>query len=470
MSHATAFADHIDYLDDLLTYIRAGKVIPIVGPELVTISHQGTVMPVDRYLTLRLAERFGIPLDELAADRQRVTHNGAQTEPTVSDVVAYHILRRRGKIGQVALRLQEILSEQPLPTPEPLLKLARIRSLRLFVSTTVDTLLAQAINEVRFDGASRVEQIAYTRKQFRDLEPGWEHGTLPTVFYLFGRVSESRDYVITEEDTLEWLHELQSESRRPEGMFDQLRDKHLLFIGCRFPDWLARFVIRIAKRRQLSVEREVMEVVADANMSRDQGLTLFLDHFSSNTKVFSGDAVEFVDMLVTRWHEKFPGDVMPAAPTAGNAFDTVEMRPGSVFISYASEDRAAAERLAEGLSDSVDVWLDRQQLKAGAEWDIRIRHNIRQCALFIPIISHHAAARDGYFRTEWTEARRRAESIDQTSRPFIVPLGVDDIPPGSPGIPDEFWARHVERSPGGQVTDELRQHIIALVRRSRRGG
>ena len=40
-----------------------------------------------------------------------------------------------------------------------------------------------------------------------------------------------------------------------------------------------------------------------------------------------------------------------------------------IFISYASEDRAIAQRLAAGLEQSgISVWWDRQ-IQVGSEWD-----------------------------------------------------------------------------------------------------
>jgi hypothetical protein len=73
------------------------------------------------------------------------------------------------------------------------------------------------------------------------------------VYHLFGKLSSQPDYVITDEDLLEFLYHMQSKTVAAEHLFDALRDNHLLFIGCSFPDWLSRFLLRIAKSRQLSL-------------------------------------------------------------------------------------------------------------------------------------------------------------------------------------------------------------------------
>jgi hypothetical protein len=62
------------------------------------------------------------------------------------------------------------------------------------------------------------------------------------------------------------------------------------------------------------------------------------------------------------------------------------------FLSYASEDAVAAQRLAEALrSAGMEVWFDREELRGGDAWDQKIRQQIRDCRLFVPIISAHTA-------------------------------------------------------------------------------
>jgi len=45
---------------------------------------------------------------------------------------------------------------------------------------------------------------------------------------------------------------------------------------------------------------------------------------------------------------------------------------------------------------------DQSELRGGDVWDQKIRQQIRDCALFVPIISANTASRgEGYFRLEW---------------------------------------------------------------------
>jgi hypothetical protein len=64
----------------------------------------------------------------------------------------------------------------------------------------------------------------------------------------------------------------------------------------------------------------------------------------------------------------------------------------AVFLSYASQDAAAAQRICEALrAAGIEVWFDQSELGGGDAWDQMIRKQIKACAWFIPVISRHAA-------------------------------------------------------------------------------
>src|SRR3954453_2276677 len=80
-----------------------------------------------------------------------------------------------------------------------------------------------------------------------------------------------------------------------------------------------------------------------------------------------------------------------AAPWAATRAPRAGTMPVSVFISYAHEDRAWCERLLDHLgwlrhSGQLAVF-DDQQLKAGERWDERIRAELADAAIVVPLIS-----------------------------------------------------------------------------------
>jgi TolB-like protein/Flp pilus assembly protein TadD len=136
----------------------------------------------------------------------------------------------------------------------------------------------------------------------------------------------------------------------------------------------------------------------------------------------------------------------------------------AVFLSYASEDAEAAERIADALrTAAIEVWFDRNALRGGDEWDRKIRREIKDCALFVPIISANSEARhEGYFRLEWDLADQRSHMIAR-GRPFLVPVGLDETRAEDAGVPDSFQRVQWTRLPGGATPHEFIERIGRLL-------
>ena len=83
-------------------------------------------------------------------------------------------------------------------------------------------------------------------------------------------------------------------------------------------------------------------------------------------------------------------------------------------------------RICEALrAVGIEVWFDQSDLRGGDTWDPKIRKQIRECALFLPVISVNTNARaEGYFRLEWKLAVDRSHLMADDA-PFIVPVVID---------------------------------------------
>src|SRR6516164_7600551 len=136
----------------------------------------------------------------------------------------------------------------------------------------------------------------------------------------------------------------------------------------------------------------------------------------------------------------------------------------AVFLSYASEDAEAAERIATGLrAAGVEVWFDKSELRGGDAWDRQIRKQIQDCALFIPLISHHSQERlEGYFRLEWKLAVDRSHRM-AAERSFIVPVVVDTTRERDALVPDSFRDVQWTHLPGGQASQAFVARVAALL-------
>jgi hypothetical protein len=214
--------------DELLAYIEAERVIPIIGPASFTVANEGRQISLERYVAEKLVPRLGLPAEALPSS------------PTLNEVVSLH-LNRKGRREAVYPRIRDIVREAAFAPPKILNQLAEIRHFNLFVTTAFDPLLEVAINDVRFGGKMGTQTIAYAPNKVKDLEnTGESKLRRPTVYYLFGRLSALPTFPISDEDLLEVLYALQSESLRPARLFDELERNHLLIVGGNFSDWVAR--------------------------------------------------------------------------------------------------------------------------------------------------------------------------------------------------------------------------------------
>ncbi len=156
----------------------------------------------------------------------------------------------------------------------------------------------------------------------------------------------------------------------------------------------------------------------------------------------------------------------PVSAVSGQA----TMPAGPVFLSYASEDVAAAERIAKALRTAgIEVWFDQSALRGGDVWDQTIRKQIKTCSLFIPVISRNTHDRDeGYFRFEWKLAVDRSHLMT-ASKAFLLPVVIDTTSDDEENVPDRFRDVQWTRLPGGNTPPEFVERVVSLLSLGRTG-
>lgn len=118
----------------------------------------------------------------------------------------------------------------------------------------------------------------------------------------------------------------------------------------------------------------------------------------------------------------------------------------AVFLSYASQDAEAAKKICDALrAAGIEVWFDQNELRGGDAWDQKIRRQIKECALFVPLITPNTNARlEGYFRLEWKLAVDRSHLMADDA-PFLFPVVVGDVQDATARVPEKFrdvqWTR-----------------------------
>ena len=439
------------FWEDLLAYIEDRRVIPVIDAGSLLVGVGTDRQPLESLLARRLAERLRVNLAGLAGHLR------------IDDVVR----RQRAQPGRkenLYLRLQQLLKELDIAPPQALLDLAAIDAFDLVVSVSFDDLLTRALDQVRHGGDARSDVITFSPNRSADLPQPRSALRRSTVFHLLGRLSSAPDSVICDDDRLEFLHALQDDARRPKLLFDELRDSHLLMLGCRLPDWAARFFLRTAKGERLSMpERDTVEILVGTPSADDGELAGFLAAFRPSARLVPMATETFLAELRRRWQAAHPGGAAPAAtvqPTAGSA-----PGDGAVFLSYSRHDSAAVARLASALQAAgVEVWFDRNELKPGDAWAQSILQGIQNCSLFIPVVSANTQREDrsrAYFWREWNIADDLALGMAPGER-FIVPVVVDDTDPYRAQVPQRFGAANFARLPAGEPVDGFVERVNEL--------
>ena len=431
----------------LIAQVVSGDVVPVLGAEMVVVSDAaGTPQSVEKHLRRELEAHLGEQGSASALPLRRFC----------SDV-----LRRHG-VHQDDCHIQawKVLS-RTVAAPEGLLqRLAEITDFNLFVTTTPDDFLRQAILSAR--GAGPLELVYGPQRRLADLPDAEFPGTI--LYKLLGTASARPDYVLSEEDFLVFVTRLQKPDYQPVRLLEKLRASTLLFLGTSFPDWLARFFLYSAQAAPI-LSGKCRAIVADQRTATDEALVAFLERAGAQVWA-GGDAAAFSAELHRRWtdHQRSrPSQPvsLPPAPAAPK---------DALFISYASEDLAAATRVAEALrAKGLPVWFDKQRLESGNDYWNRIRLGIENARYFLPLLSQHTQVekmRD--FRLEWDYAMEVQKKWGTND--YLIPITLDaSVNYQDPLIPPAFRQRQWEPAPGGEVSPDFLKSILDRFRAYRSG-
>jgi hypothetical protein len=442
--------------EELLLYIQNRQVVPVVGPELITIEDQGMAIPLTRWAAPRLAEYLQL--------------RAPQEFTALNEVACAYLLTEgsdRHKIYNGLRLLLRDIDRRFEPSPV-LLQLAEITDFDLFISTTFDPLLGVAMERARPGFARSRDVMAYDMKPataFPDPVPA------SFVYHILGRLETFPDFAVWEEDYLEYLCHLVEQSREAalEGLFRQLRTRHLLLLGAPFADWIVRFFLRAARGRRLSAQREFgsREYLADLRANVGEPTVFFFNSLARATRIIEGDPSAFVRELSARWRKS-----REVSHSTQDFLERMagEIPKGAVFISYSRNDIDAAARLAMRLSAAnVPVWFDQERLRIGENYERSLEHGVREgCSFFLSLIS---AATEANMERYVHKERAWAASRYQDGFVFYLPVIVDDTADSNVKLePACFGKIHRDRLPAGEPTEVFVQRMRQLIEQWRISG
>lgn len=404
--------------DLLIQALEDGNVIPVIGPDALVVEYtdldgNSQTQPFYRLIATDLLNLHQLPLDSDLLNQTWVLHKavnlvlakegGQKIEQRIRREVSRFIAQRSAQVKPAA----------------SLRQLACIGAFNLFVSLTPDDLLKRAM--ANDDDAADIRVNSFSPRDasesLADLSPTRQgERSIFQPLGAYGNVASG--FAIHEEDTLEHLYRLQTDAaRRFNDLLYELRHRDKLLIGCNFPDWLGRAMLRLFNDERFYSKNNWEFLIPH---SGDAGLKAFLTQYSPNTLGFDGPT----DSVIEKLAQHFPAEAAP----------TIQPKPAAarpsgrptVFVSYASENAEAARRIADALLNLgfSDVWLDKKKLIGGDDWADRIEDAVETCDFFMPLLSAEAnSRREGVFWEEWNMAVRRARRIQDA---FLLPVGIDN--------------------------------------------
>lgn len=414
---------------DLLRRIHNRQVIPVVGPCLVTVADPATGerVPLHRHLAPALARGLGLQSPESFA--------------SWNDVARAHLLGG-GKRSLVYDELRALLDQVPADPPPALLALAGITDFDLFISSTPDNFLAQALTRQRPGFSPQRDVIRFhpggVPEGSSDL-PAKFAG--PLLHHILGNADTYPDFAVWEEDYMEFICGLLEKADTLENLFRVLKSRHLLLLGAPSEDWIVRFFLRVARQQRLS-ERNQHDYLADHPASLGDPMILFFDQAVKTTRVIAGPPADFVQTLEHAWRERY------GAPASDEDFlqrMPAEIPRGAVFLSYSRDDQSAAITLARALETAgVPVWMDKIRLQAGANYERSLQYEVKDaCSFFVSLISKATEADPARYvhRERAWAAERHVDGFV-----FYVPLVLDLDAAAPPRLEPECFRRsHYDR-------------------------
>jgi SIR2-like domain/TIR domain len=381
----------------------------VLGPRIAVRANDPTRRPLSDILSAQLYANLNDPGDEIQYNLRHV-----------ADLYyRYHQNRVR-----LELEVQDFYRHEMDVTTDLHRQLARL-PFRLCISASPDNLMLTAFKEAnkqpksdhyRFKGPPQLHKAGLVAPTVVN----------PLVYYLFGYFEDRESLVLTEADLIDFLVRIiANNSPVPDAVRSILRDRDasFLFIGFGFENWYLRVLLK----------------VLDVYGHRDNAIAFedsqFFDLPESRHAIafFSGERrIEFrhlrwelfAQQLLKTYEETLPRpNTTPEAKLGGRTAPLA-------FLSYASEDVETVNSLAQELRvKGVDVWQDRQKLRAGDNWNEVLLTIIKKKVDYVIVVQTHAmsTAISGVFHREIQAAQQRQAEMGRFEGQrlrFLVPVTI----------------------------------------------
>lgn len=238
----------------------------------------------------------------------------------------------------------------------------------LIITTTAFDFLEEVLTKVRYSS------IAYSPNSTNSIRI---ETSKPTIYHIFGTISDGGQWVYDEDKLLDFLHSLHDADTTSTSLKQYIDSKNcrLLALGCNLPDWLFRFLWYPIKSG--SVDSKQKKGYWISSRENSESFNDFLD----NIKFYSSNEVSDILSLA----------VEELRTQESSHTNLEEAKQYDAFISYASEDKPIAQTIFDILTrQGYNVWFDKDgngKIEAGSNYMKRIFSGIERSNHYIPIIT-----------------------------------------------------------------------------------
>jgi hypothetical protein len=227
-------------LDDVLDGLARGQVIPYLGPGVLAATPGGEALPSSpAQLVQRLTAKASVP--------HKVRNN--------LTAAAQFIENFKHRKTVMTLMTEAFAPEA---TPGALHRyLAALPELPLIVAVWYDDLMQKALSARRnwgqVQGISQAEYFGTWTHYFGAdgvlADEAQAHDWSTLLYQPLGSISPARNFLVSDSDYVEVLTEIDIQTPIPALVQERRRDRHFLFLGCRFVNQLDRLFARQIMKR-----------------------------------------------------------------------------------------------------------------------------------------------------------------------------------------------------------------------------
>jgi hypothetical protein len=405
MAVATIGAMRDEDWTSLTASIEAGHCILMLGPDAFTADFDGEVLPVTIGLARFVKDRLGPEHADLdPSNPWSVAQAAIATEDTNTLIGWVGTFYKQH--DTVSEALQSLAS---LPFP-------------LIINTSVGLSAENAFTSAKSTTyVDYYDRTAGAHDQLPD--PSVD---APIVYNLFGTLAHPESMILSENDRLDFLISIISENPPlPTKLISTLGDPKLsfLFLGFNLGHWQLRMLM-YAVLRKVQRENKSFALELEPDGLDEDAIRFYL----------SGHKVHFVDLdlptltaeLHTRVHQKPASN---AVQHDGAAQPVAAVDGPIVFMCHAHEDAEYAAQLSQKLrANNINVWLDKDNLRGGDQWDAMIERTLENEVQYVVVLQSAGlkAKEVGYVNKEINLAIGR-QAYYRPPRIFLIPAVIDNV-------------------------------------------